>query len=271
MREGERGRLPVHPDPRRSAAAPRPPSASTRPPRACARGRPRCCSPKGSQQGLDLVARVLVDPGDVVLVGAGPRTSARPPPSARRGRGWSACASTRRASTSTTCARRYRAETADGRKREVPLRDPQLPEPVRDLPLASRAAGPCSRPPASWTCSWSRTTPTETCTSRTEPRPTLRSMDEARPASSTCPRSRRSSPRAAHRVRHRARGDLLAKIEIAKQSANLCGSRAWTSGHPRVPARAASIEEQKARIRPLLPRRSGTRCWARSRRRCRPA
>ena len=57
----------------------------------------------GSQQGLDLVSRVLVDPGDVVPWRRRP-TSARPRPSGPPRRGWWAYASTRAASTSTTSA-----------------------------------------------------------------------------------------------------------------------------------------------------------------------
>ena len=183
--------LPVHPD-ARAGPAPRPPSGSTRRPRGCAAAASEVLVTEGSQQGLDLVARVLIDPGDVVLV-------ERP--------SYIGATSAFRAAQARMVGVRLGPEGLDldhlraqlprgdgGRPpREVPVRDPQLPEPVGHQPFRSPRAARCSRSRASWTSSSSRTIPTATSTSRRS-RCRRCARWRARPRSCTSRRSPRSSP-----------------------------------------------------------------------------
>ena len=160
----------------------------------------------GSQQALDLLTRIFIDPGDVILVEApsyvgalGAFASYQAECGARGdGRGRAHPRGPRR------------GHQAHGRRRtpgQVPLHRAELPEPSRGHPGRRAAAPHPGHLPPRRACSSSRTTPMA-CSASTASR-CARCAPTTRTGSSTSARSPRPSPRAcgwAGRSRRRPSG-----------------------------------------------------------------
>jgi 2-aminoadipate transaminase len=217
---------------------------------AAAKGIPAAASEalvtEGSQQGLDLVARVLIDPGDVVLV--------------ERPSYIGATSAFRAAQAHMVGVRlggegldldhlraQHRAETAAGRRVKFLYVCPSFQNPSGiSHSLASRRA--LLEVAAELDLAIVEDDPYGDLYFEAEPLPTLRSLPGGGEVAYLSSFSKILAPglRTAFIL---GPEDLLAKIEIAKQSANLCGS----SLDQRIILaclRAGLIEEQKARIRP---------------------
>lgn len=201
---------------------------------------------EGSQQGLDLVARVLIDPGDVVLV---ERPSYIGATSAFR------AAQARMVGVNLGpdgldldhLRARYRAETAAGRRVKFLYVIPsfQNPSGISHSLASRRALLDVAR---ELDLLIVEDDPYGDLYFEAEPLPTLKSMAGEAEVVYLSSFSKILAPglRTAFVI---GPEELLAKIEIAKQSANLCGS----SLDQRIilaALKAGLIEEQKARIRP---------------------
>jgi 2-aminoadipate transaminase len=201
---------------------------------------------EGSQQGLDLVARVLVDPGDVVLV---ERPSYIGATAAFR------AAQARMVGVELTpegldlddLRARHRAETAAGRRVKFLYVIPsfQNPSGISHSVASRRALLEAARDLDLLVV---EDDPYGDLYFEAEPLPTLRSLAGEAEVVYLSSFSKILAPglRTAFVL---GNPELLAKIEIAKQSANLCGS----SLDQRVILaclRGGLIEAQKARIRP---------------------
>ena len=124
----------------------------------------------GSQQAVDLVTRIFCDPGDVVICEAPSYVGAlgvfRPTRS-------TSCTS--RWTTTAWCPSALREAIAHGAGQrpadQVPLHDPELPQPRRRHAVGASAARRSSRSAARPTCWSSRTTPTACSASTSEPLP----------------------------------------------------------------------------------------------------
>jgi 2-aminoadipate transaminase len=199
---------------------------------------------EGSQQGLDLVARVLIDPGDVVLV---ERPSYIGATAAFR------AAQARMVGVELTpegldlahLRERHRAETAAGRRVKFLYVIPSFQNPSGiSHSLASRRA--LLEVARELDLLVIEDDPYGDLYFEAEPLPTLRSMDKDVVYLSSFSKILAPGLRTAFVL---GPEELLAKVEIAKQSANLCGS----SLDQRVILaclRGGTIEAQKARIRP---------------------
>jgi 2-aminoadipate transaminase len=201
---------------------------------------------EGSQQGLDLVARVLIDPGDVVLV---ERPSYIGATSAFR------AAQARMVGVHLGpdgldldhLRERHRAETAAGRRVKFLYVIPSFQNPSGiSHSLASRRA--LLEVARELDLLVVEDDPYGDLYFEAEPLPTLRSMAGEAEVVYLSSFSKILAPglRTAFVL---GPEELLAKIEVAKQSANLCGS----SLDQRIILaclRGGLIEEQKARIRP---------------------
>lgn len=201
---------------------------------------------EGSQQALDLVARVLIDPGDVVLV---ERPSYIGATSAFR------AAQARMVGVRLTAdgldldhlREQHRAETGAGRRVKFLYVVPTFQNPSgMSHSAGSRRA--LLQAAAELDLAIVEDDPYGDLYFEAEPLPTLRSLPGGSEVVYLSSFSKILAPglRTAFIL---GPEDLLAKVEIAKQSANLCGS----SLDQRVILaclRAGLIEEQKARIRP---------------------
>jgi 2-aminoadipate transaminase len=199
---------------------------------------------EGSQQGLDLVARVLIDPGDVVLV--------------ERPSYIGATSAFRAAQARMVGVRlgpegldldhlreRHRAETAAGRRVKFLYVVPsfQNPSGISHSLASRRALLDVARELDLLVV---EDDPYGDLYFEAAPLPTLRSLDGAVVYLSSFSKVLAPGLRTAFIL---GPEELLAKIEIAKQSANLCGSGL----DQRILLgclRGGLIEEQKARIRP---------------------
>ena len=201
---------------------------------------------EGSQQGLDLVARVLIDPGDVVLV---ERPSYIGATSAFR------AAQARMVGVDLTpdgldldqLRQRHRAETAAGRRVKFLYVIPsfQNPSGISHSVASRRALLEVAR---ELDLVIVEDDPYGDLYFDAEPLPALRSLPGGGEVVYLSSFSKILAPglRTAFVL---GPEELLAKVEIAKQSANLCGS----SLDQRIILaclRGGLIEEQKARIRP---------------------
>ncbi len=216
---------------------------------------------EGSQQGLDLVARVLVDPGDVVLV---ERPSYIGATSAFR------AAQARMVGVRLTpegldldhLRERHRAETAGGRRVKFLYVVPSFQNPSGiSHSLASRRA--LLEVARELDLLVVEDDPYGDLYFEAEPLPTLRSLPGGEDVVYLSSFSKILAPglRTAFILGPDA---LLAKIEIAKQSANLCGS----SLDQRIilaALRGGLIERQKAGIRPYYRAKRDTMLAALSR------
>ena len=199
---------------------------------------------EGSQQGLDLVARVLIDPGDVVLV--------------ERPSYIGATSAFRAAQARMVGVRlgpegldldhlreRHRAETTAGRRVKFLYVVPSFQNPSGiSHSLASRRA--LLEVARELDLPVVEDDPYGDLYFEAAPLPTLRSLDGAVVYLSSFSKVLAPGLRTAFIL---GPEELLAKIEIAKQSANLCGSGL----DQRILLgclRGGLIEEQKARIRP---------------------
>jgi 2-aminoadipate transaminase len=199
---------------------------------------------EGSQQGLDLVARVLIDPGDVVLV--------------ERPSYIGATSAFRAAQARMVGVRlgpegldldhlreRHRAETTAGRRVKFLYVVPSFQNPSGiSHPLASRRA--LLDLARELDLLVVEDDPYGDLYFEAAPLPTLRSRDGGVVYLSSFSKVLAPGLRTAFIL---GAEELLAKIEIAKQSANLCGSGL----DQRILLgclRSGLIEEQKARIRP---------------------
>ena len=175
-------------------------------------------------------------------------TSAPPPPSAPRRRGWWACTSGPEGLDLDHLREQYRAETGGRPPREVPVRDPQLPEPLRDQPLPGLAPRP-ARGRARAGPARGRGRPVR--------RPLLRGGAAAapcarwreRPRSCTSPRSPRSSLPACAPPSCSGPRSCWPRSR-SPSSPPTSAAAAWTSASSWPALRGGLIEEQKARIRP---------------------
>ena len=140
-------------------------------------------SPPGSQQALDLVTRIFIDPGDVVLaeapsyVGRARRRSRPTRPSRARGDG------RRRPGPRGARGGASPRSSAAGQAGQVPLHRPDLPQPGRRHAHGPRGDRRSSRSRGGTASSCSRTTPTA-CWASTASRP-ARDARHRRTASST--------------------------------------------------------------------------------------
>jgi 2-aminoadipate transaminase len=201
---------------------------------------------EGSQQGLDLVARVLIDPGDVVLV--------------ERPSYIGATSAFRAAQARMVGVRlgpdgldldhlreRHGAETAAGRRVKFLYVTPtfQNPSGISHSPASRRALLEAAR---ALDLLVVEDDPYGDLYFEAEPLPTLRSMAGEAEVVYLSSFSKILAPglRTAFVL---GPEELLAKIEIAKQSANLCGS-GLDQRIILACLRGGLIEEQKARIRP---------------------
>src|SRR5258706_11710636 len=201
---------------------------------------------EGSQQGLDLVARVLIDPGDVVLVERPSYIGATSAFRAAQAR----MVGVRLGSDGLDLdhlRERHGAETAAGRRVKFLYVTPsfQNPSGISHSPASRRALLEAARELDLLVV---EDDPYGDLYFEAEPLPTLRSMAGEVEVVYLSSFSKILAPglRTAFVI---GPEELLAKIEIAKQSANLCGS----SLDQRIILaclKGGLIEEQKARIRP---------------------
>jgi 2-aminoadipate transaminase len=201
---------------------------------------------EGSQQGLDLVSRVLLDPGDVVLVERPSYIGATSAFRAAQARMVGVRLEADGVDLDHLRAQ-HRAETAAGRRVKFLYVIPsfQNPSGVSHSLASRRALLALARELDLLVV---EDDPYGDLYFEAEPLPTLRSMAEGAEVVYLSSFSKILAPglRTAFVI---GPEELLAKIEIAKQSANLCGS----SLDQRVVLaclRRGLIEEQKARIRP---------------------
>jgi 2-aminoadipate transaminase len=201
---------------------------------------------EGSQQGLDLVTRVLVDPGDVVLVELPSYIGATSAFRASRAR-MVGVRLDEEGLDADDLRRRYRAETSEGRKVKFLYVVPsfQNPSGISHTVARRRALLEAARELDLLVV---EDDPYGDLYFEEAPRPTLKSMDEDGRVVYLSSFSKILAPglRTAFVI---GPEEIVAKIEIAKQSANLCGSGV----DQRVILaclRGGLIEEQKARIRP---------------------
>ena len=199
---------------------------------------------EGSQQGLDLVSRVLVDPGDVVLVELPSYIGATAAFRASRAR-MVGVRLDEEGLDADDLRRRHHAETAEGRKVKFLYVVPsfQNPSGISHTIARRRALLEAAR---ALDLLVVEDDPYGDLYFEEDPRPTLKSMDEDGRVLYLSSFSKILAPglRTAFGPE-----EIVAKIEIAKQSANLCGSGV----DQRVILaclRRGLIEEQKARIRP---------------------
>lgn len=201
---------------------------------------------EGSQQGLDLVARVLVDPGDVVLVERPSYIGATAAFRAAQAR-MVGVALTPEGLDLGDLRARHRAETAAGRRVKFLYVIPSFQNPSGiSHSLASRRA--LLEVARELDLLVVEDDPYGDLYFEAEPLPTLRSIAGDAEVVYLSSFSKILAPglRTAFVLGNE---ELLAKVEIAKQSANLCGS----SLDQRVILaclRGGLIEAQKARIRP---------------------
>lgn len=199
---------------------------------------------EGSQQGLDLVARVLLDPGDVVLVERPSYIGATAAFRAAQAR-MVGVELTPEGLDLTHLRERHRAETAAGRRVKFLYVIPSFQNPSGiSHSLASRRA--LLEVARELDLLVIEDDPYGDLYFEAEPLPTLRSMDPEVVYLSSFSKILAPGLRTAFVL---GPDELLAKVEIAKQSANLCGS----SLDQRVILaclRGGTIEAQKARIRP---------------------
>jgi 2-aminoadipate transaminase len=201
---------------------------------------------EGSQQALDLVSRVLLDPGDVVLVELPSYIGATSAFRAARARMVGVRLSEDGLDLD-DLRRRHAEETAAGRRIKFLYVVPSFQNPsgishsVENRRHLLEAAAELALPVV-------EDDPYGDLYFEDAPRPTLRSLDEDGVVVYLSSFSKILAPglRTAFVL---GPAPLLAKIEIAKQSANLCGSGL----DQRIileSLRRGLIEEQKARIRP---------------------
>ncbi|HEV7499544.1 MAG TPA: PLP-dependent aminotransferase family protein [Vicinamibacteria bacterium] len=199
---------------------------------------------EGSQQGLDLVARVLIDPGDVVLVERPSYIGATAAFRAAQAR-MVGVELTPEGLDLTHLREQHRAETAAGRRVKFLYVIPSFQNPSGiSHSLASRRA--LLEVARELDLLVIEDDPYGDLYFEAEPLPTLRSMDKDVVYLSSFSKILAPGLRTAFVL---GPEELLAKVEIAKQSANLCGS----SLDQRVILaclRGGTIEAQKARIRP---------------------
>jgi len=201
---------------------------------------------EGSQQGLDLVSRVLVDPGDVVLVELPSYIGATSAFRASRAR-MTGVRLDEEGLDVADLRRRHRAEAAEGRRVKFLYVVPsfQNPSGISHSVARRRALLEAARELDLLVV---EDDPYGDLYFEDDPRPTLKSMDEDSRVLYLSSFSKILAPglRTAFLI---GPEEIVAKIEIAKQSANLCGSGV----DQRVILaclRRGLIEEQKARIRP---------------------
>jgi 2-aminoadipate transaminase len=200
----------------------------------------------GSQQGLDLVSRTLLDPGDVALVELPSYIGATSAFRAAQAR-MVGVRLDEQGLDLEDLRRRHAEERAAGRRVKFLYVVPNFQNPSGiSHPVANRRA--LMRAARELDLLIVEDDPYGDLYFEAEPRPTLKSMDEEGRVLYLASFSKILAPglRTAFLV---GPEEILAKVEIAKQSANLCGS----SLDQRIVLsclRRGLIEEQKVRIRP---------------------
>jgi 2-aminoadipate transaminase len=200
----------------------------------------------GSQQGLDLVSRILLDPGDVVLVELPSYIGATSAFRAAQAR-MVGVRLDERGLDIEDLRRRHAEERAAGRRVKLLYVVPNFQNPSGiSHPVANRRE--LLEAARELDLLILEDDPYGDLYFEAEPRPTLKSMDEEGRVLYLASFSKILAPglRTAFLL---GPEEILAKVEIAKQSANLCGS----SIDQRIVLgclRRGLIDEQKARIRP---------------------